>query len=154
MAFLIGNWKMVLILLLVASNALFVKLWTNEIHKFETFKAQVEEAGRAAEKDKVRIESEHMQTVKEIGDAWAKNMEVARDNAVRNYLDRVSNNSGGGAMPGLTIRPETVHGTGSQQVATCEPDALFIRDAAEDAARIAEWQEWAERLKLPIANTP
>ena len=140
---LLANWKLVAIGILSLALALTFKLWRGEVKEFAMFKAQVELLGKQAEAEKKRIETEHAKVTKEIGDAWAKNLDSVRNNAVARY--RMRDNPGRGFMPGLTLRPQEPDGACKEQVADG-----FIADAAEDAAKVGAWQDWARSLNLPV----
>ena len=142
---LLANWKYVVIGILSALLTLTFTLWRHEVRAFDLFRAKVEVIGQEAEKKKKETEAKQNQILKETGDAWAKNLDAVRNNSVNRY--RVRGGSSGGAMPGLAFRTEKPDGTGKEQLA-CEPG--FIADAAEDAAKVAAWQEWARRLGLPV----
>lgn len=144
---LLANWKLVVIAVLSTALAITFKLWRHEVQAYATFRAQVEVLGEQARADKKRIEAEHAKVTKEIGDAWSKNLDAVRANAVRRYANRVQPSPGQGYMPGLTLRPQEPDGASKEQLA-CDPG--FIADAAEDAAKVGAWQEWARSLNLPV----
>ena len=144
---LLANWKLVAIVILSLALALTFKLWRGEVKEFAMFKAQVEVLGKQAKAEKKRIETEHAKVTKEIGDAWAKNLDSVRNNAVARY--RLRDNPGRGFMPGLTLRPQEPDGASKERLA-CDPDEAFIADAAEDAAKVTAWQDWARSLNLPV----
>jgi hypothetical protein len=147
MLWALTNWKLILIGLLSALLALTFKLWRNEAHNFAVFKAEVAVLGKQAEAEKKRIEADHKRIAKEMSDAWAKNLEAARDNAVRNYAARMRRDAGSRAVPGTAAGAQAPDGAGKEQVAACT-DEQFIRDAAEDAARLTEWQLWAGQVGI------
>ena len=147
---LLANWKLVAIGILSLALALTFKLWRGEVKEFAMFKAQVEVLGKQAEAEKKRIETEHAKVTKEIGDAWAKNLDAVRNNAVARY--RMRDNPGRGFMPGLTLRPKEPDGASKERLA-CNPDEAFIADAAEDAAKVGAWQDWARSLNLHLARS-
>lgn len=140
---LLANWKLVAIGILSLALALTFKLYRNEVEKYALFRAQVAVLGEQAKAEKKRIETEHAKVTKEIGDAWAKNLDAVRNNAVARY--RMRDNPGRGFMPGLTLRPQEPDGACKEQVADG-----FIADAAEDAAKVGAWQDWARSLNLPV----
>lgn len=144
---LLANWKLVAIGILSLALALTFKLYRNEVEKYALFRAQVEVLGEQAKAEKKRIETEHAKVTKEIGDAWAKNLDSVRNNAVARY--RMRDNPGRGFMPGLTIRPQEPDGASKERLA-CDTDEAFIADAAEDAAKVGAWQDWARSLNLPV----
>ena len=141
------NWKLVVIGILSALLALTFNLWRSEARAFAVFQAQVEVLGKQAEAEKKRVEAENKRIAKEMSDAWAKNLEVARDNAVRNYAARMRRDAGGRAVPGAAAGAEAHAGAGQESVAACTPE--FIRDAAEDAARVEEAREFFRRHQFP-----
>ena len=145
---LLANWKLVAIGILSLALALTFKLYRNEVEKYALFRAQVATLGEQAKAEKKRIETEHAKVTKEIGDAWAKNLDSVRNNAVTRY--RLRDNPGRGFMPGLTLRPQEPDGASKEQMDSCTPDEQFIRDAAEDAAKVTAWQDWARSLNLPV----
>ena len=112
------------------------------------FKAEVAVLGKQAEAEKKRVEADHKRIAKEMSDAWAKNLEAARAGAVRNYAARLRRDAGGRAVPGDAAGAKAPDGAGKEQVAACAPDEQFIRDAAEDAARLTEWQLWAGQVGI------
>ena len=148
MLWAITNWKLILIGLLSALLALTFKLWRDEARAFAVFEAKVEVLGKQAEAEKKRVEADHKRIAKEMSDAWAKNLEAARDGAVRNYAARMRRDAGGRAVPGAAAGAPSPDGAGKEQVAACAPDEQFIRDAAEDAARLTEWQVWAGQVGI------
>ena len=143
------NWTLVAIAVLSLALALTFKLWRAEVRDFAVFKAQVEVLGKQAEAEKKRVETENKRIAKEMSDAWAKNLEVASNNAVRNYAARLRRDAGGRAVSGPSTGAETPARAGKEQVAACAADEQFIRDAAEDAARVEEAREFFQRHKFP-----
>lgn len=143
------NWTLVAIAVLALALGVTFKLWRSEARAFAVFQAQVEVLGKAAEAEKKRVEAENKRIAKEMSDAWAKNLEVARDNAVRNYAARMRRDAGRSAVPGAAAGAKAPVGTGKEQVAACAPDEQFIRDAAEDAARVEEAREFFRRHQFP-----
>lgn len=146
---LLKNWKLAAIAALALLLAAAVKLWRAEVRDFAVFKAQVEVLGKQAEAEKKRVETENKRIAKEMSDAWAKNLEVARDNAVRNYAARLRRDAGRSAVPKPATGAKAPAGAGEEQVATCSADEQFIRDAAEDAARVEEAREFFQRHRFP-----
>lgn len=143
------NWTLVAIVVLALALGVTFKLWRGEVRDFAVFKAQVKVLGKQAEAEKKRVEAENKRIAKEMGDAWAKNLEVARDNAVRNYAARMRRDASRSAVPGASAGAKASAGAGKEQVAACAPDEQFIRDAAEDAARVEEAREFFRRHQFP-----
>lgn len=82
------------------------------------------------------------------------NKQVA-DNAVRNYVARhpvgVRNvDPGKGGVSGQASGDKGNDDAANQPVATCQPDAGFIKACAADAALVDVWQNWARNNELPI----
>lgn len=141
------NWTLVAIAVLALALGVTFKLWRGEVRDFAVFKAQVEVLGKQAEAEKQRVETENKRIAKEMSDAWAKNLEVARDNAVRNYAARMRRDAGSRTVPGAAAGAKAHAGAGQESVVACAPE--FIRDAAEDAARVEEAREFFRRHQFP-----
>lgn len=143
------NWTLVAIAVLALALGVTFKLWRGEVRDFAVFKAQVEVLGKQAETEKKRVEAENKRLAKEMSDAWAKNLDVARNSAVRNYAARLQRDANGRAVPGASAGAKAPAGAGKEQVAACTPDEQFVRDAAEDAARVEEAREFFRSHKFP-----
>lgn len=148
MMFAIANWKLILIGLLVATTALCFKLWREEVRAHALFKAQVEVLGKAAATEKKRIEEAHIKTTKEIKDAIPKQIAAARSHAVRNYIARLPVSSGGSGVSGTANSAGGINAARQEPVAACRPE--FIEDAAQDAATLTAWQDWARQIGFPV----
>jgi len=147
MTFLFANWRIVLLAFLIASTALFFKLWREEVRAFAMFKAQVEVLGKAAEADKVRIQAEHAKVTKEIQDAIPKKIATARSNAVANYIASLPDNSGSCVLSGVANGSSGVDATGEESIPA---SGAFIQDCAQDAATVVLWQSWARGVGFPV----
>lgn len=145
---LLTNWKLVLIGLLLASTALFYNLWQGEVKDFAEFKGAIAVLGQEAEKHAKKVEAEHNKVTKEIKDEIPKKIAAARSNAVRNYIASLPVNAGGCTMSTPPNSPKGTDGAGEEPVLACRPG--FIEDAAQDAATIGLWQDWARRIGFPI----
>lgn len=143
------NWTLVVIAVLALALGVTFKLWRGEVLAFAVFKAQVEVLGKQAEMEKIRVEAENKRIAKEISDAWAKNLETARDNAVRNYAARLRSNPGSRAVSKPAAGTEAPARAGEERVAACTSNEQFVRDAAEDAARVKEAREFFQRHRFP-----
>lgn len=148
MTFLLANWKLVLIGLLILSTGFFFKLWREEVRAFAVFKAQVEVLGKAAQVEKERIEREHAKVTKEIKDGIPKKIAHARGAAVANYLARMPVNPCGGDVSGTANGAGGIDAAGKESVVACTSG--FIQDSAQDAATIGLWQDWARGVGLPV----
>ena len=149
MPFLLSNWKLVLIGALSLLLTLTFKLWRDEVRAFDIYRAEVKTLGEHAQREKARLEKDHNQLVKELTDAWPKNLDAARANAVAAYAARLRNpDPGSGGLSRAPARAEAPDVPGEERMAACPPG--FIEDAAEDALRITEWQAWASGMRLPL----
>ena len=96
MTWLIANWKLALIAILLASNALFFKLWRGEVEDFSFFRAQVQAIGEQAAKE-ARAKESADKLRKEQADAENKRTTAA----LQSDLDRLRRaNSGKGGLSG------------------------------------------------------
>lgn len=147
MTFLLANWRIILLALLLASTAFFFKLWREEVRAFAKFQAQVEVLGKAAEADKIRIEAEHAKVTKEIKDAIPKKLAVARSNAVANYIASLPVDSGSCSVSGLANGSSRTDATSEESIPA---SGAFIQDCAQDVATIGLWQSWARGVGFPV----
>ena len=147
MMWLLSNWKLVVLSLLIGYASLVTKLWRMSADDFSHYKADV--AAEAAAKDQ-----QHQKTVEDVSNAWNSILPGVRSNAVSSYL--AAHRTGGGMQPASpgNVQPasgaEGTDGAGKEQLSACQPDARFIQDAAEDALKIKKWQDWATENQLPI----
>jgi len=148
MTLLLSNWKLVLIGLLIASTALCFKLWREEARAFALFQAQVQVLGEQAKARAKAAEEAHAKTTKEIKDAIPKQIASARAAAVRNYLASLQQHAGGGGVSAPADRPRGTDAAGEEPLAACRPG--FIEDAAQDAAAVGQWQDWARGIGFPV----
>ena len=147
MTFLLANWRIILLAALVASTALFFKLWREEVRAFNTFRIEVAALGKAAEMEKARIEADHAKTTKEIKDAIPKKIATARSNAVATYLASLPAHSGGCGVSSIANGPGGANATGEERMVT---NGAFIQDCAQDAATVGLWQGWARGVGFPV----
>lgn len=126
--------------------------------RFDGFVGQTELIGKQAEKEAEAVKALHQQTLEDVSNAWKKQLQPARDGAVAAYRaahpERVwRQDSGCGIVPGNASGNQGNDGGGKEPVAagqTCEPDAKFIEDSAQDALSIGIWRTWAVKNKLPV----
>ena len=147
MTFLLSNWKLVLIGLLIIATGLFYKLWREEVRSFAVFKAQVETLGKAAQVEKERIEREHSKITKEIKDAIQKKVAAARTNAVANYIASLPAHSGSCGVSGAANSSGGTDAAGAESIPA---SGTFIQDCAQDAATVGLWQGWARGVGFPV----
>ena len=147
MTFLLANWRIILLAALVASTALFFKLWREEVRAFNTYKIEVAALGKAAEMEKARIESAHAKTTQEIKDAIPKKIATARSNAVANYIASLPPSSGSCGVSGIANSSGGVDGSREESIPAT---GAFIQDCAQDAATVGLWQSWARGVGFPV----
>lgn len=145
---LLANWKLVLIGALMAAAALCFKLWRDEARAFAEFKAGIVVLGQEAEKHAKKVAADNAKTTKEIKDAIPKQIAAARGRAVRNYIASLPVSPGGSGVSATAGGAAGINAAGQEPVAACRPE--FIEDAAQDAATIAQWQEWARQIGFPV----
>jgi hypothetical protein len=149
MTFLLANWKLVLLGLLIASTAMFYKLWREEVRAFNAYKIEVAALGKAAEMEKKRIETDHAKVTKEIKNAIPKQIAAARSGAVAAYVSRMQHDASSGSVRRVAGLPEGVHEPSEKPVSVgC--DERFVQDSAEDAATIIGIQSWVRGIGFPV----
>ena len=147
MTFLLANWKLVLIGLLILSTGFFFKLWREEVRAFAVFKAQVEVLGKAAQVEKERVEREHQKVTQEIRNEIPKKIAVARGAAVANYIASLPPHSSCGGVSGAA---DSSGGTDAASAESIPASGAFIQDCAQDAATVGLWQSWARGVGFPV----
>lgn len=146
--FIADNWKLIVIAALVAGNAFFFHLWQSTKDEYLTYAGGVTAVAKQAIADRERIESERNDNLKKVKE-HETNLPTVRAGAVASYL-RMHPSASGSAMPGIAQSKQANDGTGKE----CVPDiSIFIEDAADDADKIAQWQEWAYRNKIPLESS-
>ena len=146
MTFLLANWRIILLALMLASIGLFFKLWREEVRAFNAYKIEVAALGKAAEVEKARIEAAHAKTTQEIKDAIPKKIATARTNAVANYLASLPAHSGSCGVSGIANSSGGANAAGEERMVT---NGAFVQDCAQDAAMIGGWQDWARGIGFP-----
>lgn len=155
MTFLLSNWKLVLIGILLATNALLWRLWRAEVEHFYTYESQTKVIGEEAERKAREIEASHKIVLQGVKDEFNKQLPKVREDAVANFKRRYVNslpyNAGGSNLSGTTGVPQGIDGASQEPVddsATC-PDK-FIKDSAEDALTIEMVHKWVHENKIPV----
>lgn len=121
---------------------------------YKAFAESVEREGKEAKEENDRKDAEHKQNLKKIKEENESKIPRVRADAVANYLasvglrQRSAANPGGGAVPGngAGIRLD------DDDKRQCLPDEAFIRDAAEDAAKLEAWQRYCRMNRCPITD--
>ena len=147
MTFLLANWKLVLIGLLILSTGFFFKLWREEVRAFAVFKAQVEVLGKAAQVEKERIEREHQKVTQEIRNEIPKKIAVARGAAVANYIASLPVGSSSCGVSGDADSSGRIDAASAESIPAT---GAFIQDCAQDAATVGLWQSWARGVGFPV----
>jgi len=145
---LVSNWRIVVFAALVAGNALFYNLWQSEKTEYLQYASGVTAVAKQAIDDKERTEQERDANLKKVKEHEAE-LPSIRAGAVAAYIaaHRMPNKPGQGAMPGITQGKQANDGAGKESVSDLSG---FIEDAADDADKIDQWQEWAIRNKIPL----
>ena len=142
--FIADNWKLIVITVLLAGNAFFFHLWQSTKDEYLTYAGGVTAVAKQAVADKERVESERDENLQKVKE-HETNLPAVRAGAVAAYL-RMHPSTSCSAMPGITNGKQTNDGAGKE----CVPDTDFVEDAADDADKIAQWQEWAVRNHIPV----
>lgn len=149
LAILLRNWKLAVIGALAAAVFVLTKLYVGKRDELAAFTAQVEQAARDAVAEKERIEKQHAANLEQVRKDHEAKVPEIRAGAVANYLAhrRVSKPAAGsspvpGDGPGIRVDDAAER--------QCVPDDVFIADAAEDAEKLAAWQDWCKRNGCPV----
>lgn len=116
--------------------------------EFKGFVDTTRALGKAAATEKKRIEDAHIKTTKEIKDAIPKQIAAARSHAVRNYIARLPVSASGSGVSSTAHSAGGINAPRKEPVAACRPE--FIEDAAQDAATLTAWQDWARQIGFPV----
>jgi hypothetical protein len=146
MSFLLANWKLCLISVLIAACGLFYGLWQSSEAKL----AKVKAAGEYAQQEKQRIEALYDKTLKETTDAWSKAVPTVRANAVAEYVKRFGRLCAPGKVPvPRTAESPEVHDGAEPQRVDNQSDE-FISSCAEDALYRVQVRAWVVGNKLAV----
>lgn len=127
--------RLVLIAILAATTVLGVIGWRHEAIKFREYRADVQAAAKAQEKETERIKANHERATKEASDSYNRRIADLRDY----YGKRLPNNSGGSVMP-APFNP-------SGRVDGYSPDNLpatpvLATQCAETTLMLTSLQDW------------
>ncbi len=152
MTFLLANWKLVLIGLLILSTGFFFKLWREEVRAFAVFKAQVEVLGKAAQVEKERIEREH-KLLKERTDVENKRTTAN----LRATITRLRNDPGQGGLSSPTPSPASPDRTCFDPAAldralrNLNQDLLgLIEEGSQAVIDLDSAKAWARGVGFPV----
>lgn len=149
-----ANWQLIVFGVLIAGNVLFYNLWQHSKGELIAYSSGVEALGNDALKEKARIEDEHQSNLETVKHDYESTLPAIRAGAVAAYLaaHRVQSNAGQGSMRGITGSLPAHDGAGQKQLSApiCQSDEQFIQDAADDAQKLSEWQEWSRLNRIPV----
>lgn len=135
---------------MLAGNVFFFNLWQSTKAEYSAYAGGVVAVAERALEDKAKVEAERDANLQKVKD-HEKNLPAIRDGAVAAFLAsrRVLRPSAGGSpAAGSAEGQQANDGAGKEFV----PGDIsnFIEDAADDADKIAQWQEWAIRNNIPL----
>ena len=143
--------KYVIIALLAIALASMTGLYLNKRDELVALEGSVQAIGAAAIEDKARIEAEGRANLTKIKEDREAKVPQIRAGAVAAYLaaHRVRNaDPRGGEVPSPSAGQPLDDAEGRQ----CLPDATLIESAAEDAAKLGAWQDYARLNGIPVAE--
>lgn len=141
----------VVIVLLLAAIGAVSKVYLDERDAFTTYRGQTEALAQAALDRAVETKKQHEQTLINVRKNYEARVPKIRNDAVAAYRAsirvRVQAKPSSSRVPAAPASlPVDV---GAQQ--QCVLDEEFIRDAAEDAAKVGAWQQWCYDNHCPVA---
>lgn len=119
-------------------------LYQHEHDEFVAFKARIDQAGKDQREALGKLVEQREETLKQARKDYEERIPAIRDAAVNAYRLRFPNASScpvSGNAPGVKVDD----GASPKCVAD-----EFIRDAAEDAAKVTAWQDYCKRNNCPI----
>ena len=121
---------------------------------FDKFALDTYNTGLKAEAKRLRDEADQLKNLKKVQADHEKQIPTIRARAVANYLAAHSMPDDSGTSTGSG----SVRGDGAgirlddDAKRQCLPDEAFIRDAAEDAAKLEAWQRYCRMNRCPITD--
>jgi len=149
MSFLLLNWKLIVIGVLVAATGLMTNLYVGKRDELIAFTAQVKQAGEAQKVETQKREVQFKETLKVIKDQYENTIPEIRANAVTNYLAAHSVRNPSPRSRPVPKTSSSVQVDDSAKL-ECVPDGAFIENAAEDALKLEAWQDWAKLNGVPV----
>ena len=143
--------KYAIIALLAIALASMTGLYLNKRDEMAALEGSVQAIGEAAIEDKARIEAEGKANLTKIKEDHEAKVPQIRAGAVAAYLaaHRVRNaDPRGGEMP----NPGSGQPVDDAEVKQCLPDSTLIESAAEDAAKLSAWQDYARLNGIPVTE--
>lgn len=148
MSELLANWKLILIAILIAGVCIFAELWDSARSDLIEYKASIAQMATDVEAENAKAARVHLQNLEILRKDYEINVPEIRRGAVTAYLARlhaVAGTSGvSGTGPGIKLDDGAV--------SQCVPDEQFIQDAAEDATKIAAWQQYGKLNHIPVKD--
>ena len=131
--------------LMAFAAAFCLRLYQSERDAFTTYRAKVAAIAEAQQAQIERDKQQAEQNLRQVRKDYEDRIPDIRDAAVRAYRLRYPNTCSG-AVPGTSTSVQVDDGASPQ----CVLDDQFIRDAAEDAAKVEAWREYCFRNKCPV----
>ena len=149
MSLLLTQWKLILIAVLVASNALTLKLWDNARTDLIEYRAEIASMAQQVADENARLARIQLQNLSHLRtDYEAKTADIRAD-AVAAYLRRVPKPAAGSNAVSATSAGSRMDDGASPE---CRLDTALIQDAADDALKLAAWQEYARLNQVPVVD--
>lgn len=132
MTFFLANWRTILPILLVVTNAITFQLWRSSVNSLDEYKANVTAIAKAQEEKTKRIVSEQQKITEETTNGW----KAALDSVRASYRLRIKPSSSD--MPGISKAT-----TGIDAIPA---DALPVAEqCAETTLQLISLQEWLRK---------
>ena len=160
---LLSNWKLVAIAALSAALGLMTHLWLGAEDGKKSLEIEFKLKVAQAEAQTKEVRDRSTKTVETINANHQALLAKAESNAVANYLKAHPPGSGRpvglgsgtfGVLPTTPLASTaSLAESASRAYASpgeCVPPERFIKDCADDALQVTEWQRWARGNKLPI----
>ena len=138
------------IIFLVGSLATMTNLYLGKRDELIEYRSEVRVLAQRAQDEVEETKRLHQETLKQVRKDYEDRVPQIRNDAVATYRASVRvrvqpKPSGGGVLaPSPSVQVDD--GAGAQ----CVLDDQFIRDAAEDAAKVEAWREYCFRNKCPV----
>lgn len=148
-AFILSNWRAVLIVAISCAAMAFFGLWRHEVKTFEDFRVQVDSVGRMQNAKAALINSAQNATTQQVEAQY-----VQGSDAVRNLYGpgRVQSNPGGRKLPGISNpsqKPDaaTADNRPDSDLSSSSENCSGLKsDAAVTTRQLLFFQDWIERI--------
>ena len=142
----------VILIVLAAALAMVSKIYLDERDAFTAYRSETEALGRAAFDRARETKKLHEQTLINVRKNYEARVPKIRNDAVAAYRAsirvRVQAKPSSSRVPAAPVSVPVDDGAQQQ----CVLDEGFIRDAAEDAAKVGAWQQWCYENHCPVAS--